>query len=58
MKIRNQQGVATIVVTVVLLVVMTLMVLFASRVGVFDVRMAANEARYKEAFAMAEAGLD
>lgn len=58
MKSQNQKGVATIVVTVVLLVVMTLMVLFASRVGVFDVRMAANEARYKEAFAMAEAGLD
>lgn len=54
----KQQGMATIIVTVVLLVVMTLMVLFASRIGVFDVRMAANEARYKEAFVTAEAGLD
>jgi Tfp pilus assembly protein PilX len=54
----KQRGAATIVVTVVLLVVMTLMVLFASKIGVFDVRMSANEARYKEAFVTAEAGLD
>jgi len=36
----------------------TLMVFFAAKVGIFDLRMAANEARYKEAFAAAEAGLD
>jgi hypothetical protein len=59
MNSRNyQQGLATVIVAIVLLVIMTLMVLFAARVGVFDVRMAANEARYKEAFVTAEAGLD
>jgi len=56
--LKSQRGLATIVVAIVMLVVMTIMVLFAARVGVFDVRMAANEARYKEAFVTAEAGLD
>lgn len=56
--LRKQKGMATIIVAVVILVVITIMVLFAARVGVFDQRMSANEARYKEAFAIAEAGLD
>jgi Tfp pilus assembly protein PilX len=56
--IKKQKGMATIIVAVVILVVITIMVLFAARVGVFDQRMSANEARYKEAFAIAEAGLD
>jgi hypothetical protein len=34
------------------------MMFFATKVGIFDQRMAGNEARYKEAFAAAEAGLD
>jgi type IV pilus assembly PilX-like protein len=58
MRINKQQGMATIVVTVVLLVVMTLMVIFAAKVGIFDQRMSANETRYKEAFAIADGGLD
>lgn len=56
--IKKQKGMATIIVAVVILVVITIMVLFAARVGVFDQRLSANEARYKEAFAIAEAGLD
>jgi len=57
-QLHFQKGMATVFVAVVVLVIMTIMVLFAARVGVFDQRMAANEARYKEAFAIAEAGLN
>jgi len=49
---------ATLVVTIAVLVTATLMVIFATKVGVFDQRMAGNETRHKEAFAIAEAGLD
>ena len=55
---NNQKGMATILVAIVLVVIVTLMVIFATRVGIFDQRMSANEVRYKEAFAIAEAGLD
>lgn len=53
-----QKGMATLTVTVVILVIVTLMVFFATKVGILDQRMAGNEVRYKEAFAQAEAGLD
>jgi len=56
--IQKQQGMATLIVSIVVLIITTLMVFFAAKVGIFDLRMAANEARYKEAFAAAEAGLD
>lgn len=49
---------ATLVVTIAVLVTATLMVIFATKVGMFDQRMAGNETRHKEAFAIAEAGLD
>jgi len=54
----HQKGLATLVVTVVIVILMTLVVLFAVKVGIFDQRMSANEARYKEAFAQADSGLD
>jgi|GEM_PF-1374877 len=57
-KTQAQQGMATLVVVIVVLVITTLMVFFATKVGLFDQRMAGNEVRYKEAFATAEAGLD
>lgn len=57
-KTQAQQGMATLVIAIVVLVITTLMVFFAAKVGIFDQRMAANEVRYKEAFATAEAGLD
>ena len=57
-KAQLQQGMATLIISIVVLVITTLMVFFAAKVGIFDFRMAANEARYKEAFATAEAGLD
>ncbi|WKJ92444.1 PilX N-terminal domain-containing pilus assembly protein [Methylomonas montana] len=53
-----QRGMATLVVTIAVLVTATLMVIFATKVGMFDQRMAGNETRHKEAFAIAEAGLD
>jgi Tfp pilus assembly protein PilX len=55
---RSQCGVATLTITVIVLVIVTLMVAYATKVGVLDQRMAGNEVRYKEAFALAEAGLD
>lgn len=57
-KHSHQRGMATLVVTIAVLVTATLMVIFATKVGVFDQRMAGNETRHKEAFAIAEAGLD
>lgn len=57
-KAQAQQGMATLIVVIVVLIITTLMVFFATKVGIFDQRMAGNEARYKEAFAVAEAGLD
>jgi hypothetical protein len=55
---NQQRGLATLTITVVLLFLAAIMVLAANRVGIFDLRMSANEARHKEAFAIAEAGLD
>lgn len=55
---QRQKGMATIIVAIIILVVISLMVLYAARVGLFDQRMSANQARAKEAFAIAEAGLD
>ncbi len=55
---RKNKGVVTLLTTVVVMVMMTLMVVFATKVGMFDQRMAGNEARYKESFATAEAGLE
>ena len=56
--LKRQLGAATLVVTVVVLLVSTIMVTFANRSIIFDIRSSANEARYREAFAAAEAGLD
>ncbi len=57
-KTQFQQGMATLIVSIIVLIITTLMVLMATKVGIFDFRMAGNEARYKEAFTTAEAGLD
>lgn len=54
----HQKGMATLVVTVVILIIITLMVFFAAKVGIFDQRMSGNEYRYKEAFAVADGGLE
>ena len=54
----KQKGIASILVTVVILVAATIMVTFANRSIIFDIRSSANEARQKEAFSIAESGLN
>lgn len=55
---KNQRGAAVLLVSVVLLIAVTMVVMFAARVGILDQRISGNELRHKVAFANAEAGLD
>lgn len=55
---HKQQGAATLLVSIVLLIGVTLITIFAARVGIMDQRIAGNEYRHKEAFAAANAALD
>ena len=57
-KTQLQKGIAILVGSFTILIITTLMVFFAAREGLFDLRISANDVRYKEAFAIAEAGLD
>lgn len=54
---RFQSGVMTTFTGVLILVMLTLMVFFAMRVGVFEQRVSANEMRQKLAFHAAESGI-
>ena len=54
----RQDGGLTIFTAVTVLVLMTLMLLYAARIGLFEQRTSANEARQKTAFHVAEATLD
>lgn len=54
----GQRGAATLVITVLLLFSLSLMMLYAARVGVTEQRLAANDAQARTAFAAAQAGLD
>ena len=56
-KIRYQSGVVTIFTGVLMLVLLTLMMFFAVRVGVFEQRVSSNEMRQKLAFHAAESGI-
>jgi hypothetical protein len=56
-KIRYQSGVMTIFTGVLMLVLLTLMMFFAIRVGVFEQRVSSNEMRQKLAFHAAESGI-
>jgi Tfp pilus assembly protein PilX len=56
--ITNQRGAAVLLVSVVLLIAVTMVVMFAARVGILDQRISGNELRHKVAFSNAEAGLD
>lgn len=58
MKLNNQKGAATLLVSIVLLIGVTLITIFAARIGVMDQRISANEYRHKEAKAAADAALD
>jgi len=56
-KIRYQSGVVTIFTGVLMLVLLTLMMFFAIRVGVFEQRVSSNDMRQKLAFHAAESGI-
>jgi hypothetical protein len=55
---RGQRGAATLMITVLLLFSLSLVLLYAARVGVTEQRLAANDAQARAAFAAAQAGLD
>ena len=55
---HRQHGLSTLVVAIVLLIAATFLTFFAARIGIQEQRMSGNDARQKEAFATAEAGLD
>jgi hypothetical protein len=54
---RYQSGMVTIFTGILILVLLTLMMFFAMRVGIFDQRVSANETRQKRAFHVAESGI-
>jgi len=54
----RQRGVITTFTGVLILVLLTLMMFFAMRVGVFEQRVSANESRQKLAFHAAESGIE
>jgi len=56
--LHKQSGAVVLLVSIVLLLGVTLITIFAARVGVMDQRIAANEYRHKEAKASADAALD
>lgn len=55
---RFQRGVATLPISLILLILLTLITLYAARVGVIETRSSANKVRYDEAFQAAEAGVE
>lgn len=55
---NRQTGALTVFTAVMVLVVLTLMIFYAVRVGLFAQRISANEVRHKTAFNAAEAALD
>ena len=55
---HRQKGAAVLLVSIVLLIGVTLITVFAARVGVMDQRISANEYRHKEAQAAADAALE
>lgn len=56
--LHHQKGAAVLLVSIVLLLGVTLITIFAARVGVMDQRIAGNEYRHKEAKAAADAALE
>lgn len=55
---KRQSGAAVLLVSIVLLIGVTLITVFAARVGVVDQRISANEYRHEEAKSAANAALD
>jgi len=56
--LKTQHGAAVLVVSIILLLAVTMLVMFAVRVGILDQKISGNEYRHKEAFSNAESGLD
>lgn len=54
----RQRGVATLPISLILLILLTLITLYAARVGILETRTSANKVRYDEAFQAAEAGVE
>lgn len=54
----SQQGAAVLLVSIILLIGVSLITIFAARVGVMDQRISGNEYRHKEAKASADAALE
>ncbi|MFZ5490951.1 MAG: pilus assembly PilX family protein [Pseudomonadota bacterium] len=57
-ELARQRGVSTLVVAIVLLIAATFLTFFAAKIGMQEQRMSGNDYRHKEAFNLAEAGLD
>jgi Tfp pilus assembly protein PilX len=55
---KYQKGAAVLVVSISLLIAVTLLIMYAARVGLLDQKISGNEYRHKEAFANAEAGVE
>lgn len=53
----RQKGVATLLTVVLMLLAMSIMALFGAKVGIFEHTASANDARQKQAFHAAEAGI-
>lgn len=54
----RQRGLSTLLVAILLLAIITIITIFAARVGLFEQRISANDYRYKMAFQVSEAGLN
>lgn len=54
----RQRGMSTLIIAILLLGIVTVITIFAARVGIFEQRISSNEYRYKMAFQVAEAGLN
>lgn len=55
---RNQRGVSTLLIAMLLLAILTVVTVFGTAFGVHEQRTSANEYRYKLSFQAAEAGLN
>jgi len=57
-KIKNQRGITTLLITVILLVTVTLLVFFTAQYGIVQLKMTGNQYRSKQAYQASEAGLE
>lgn len=54
----RQRGMSTLIIAILMLGIVTVITIFAARIGIFEQRISSNEYRYKMAFQVAEAGLN